>query len=312
MAFVVSSGELATTGAGVTARVRGHVPAGSAVGVRGDLAHPAPGPYRHRVPRTEHRPARHPHLPQGQRHRPSSGSPSTRSRSCSPSPLPGMTPYRFIERLVSDVALYDNWYGIKVKLNGTAADPAGAAHADPPVRRELDPASRSTRPPAGKDFRAGRGDPHPWLLAHRPHVRRVAHRVPAGPAARVRRGVQAAPADVEVRGPSDGCPRPAGRRPGLGRARTSARFREMWRSFTDGGGAEGGTPILEDGMTYDKVGFNPEQAQYIEARKLTREEVQRRRTSSHHRSSGSSTTPRTPTSASSTPTCTRTPWVRGP
>jgi hypothetical protein len=51
------------------------------------------------------------------------------------------------------------------------------------------------------------------------------------------------------------------------------RFREMWRSFTDGGGAEGGTPILEDGMEYKAVGFNPEQAQYIEARKLTREEV---------------------------------------
>jgi phage portal protein BeeE len=34
------------------------------------------------------------------------------------SPLPGMTQYRFIERIVSDRALYDNFYGIKLKLNG--------------------------------------------------------------------------------------------------------------------------------------------------------------------------------------------------
>jgi hypothetical protein len=55
-------------------------------------------------------------------------------------------------------------------------------------------------------------------------------------------------------------------------AKEKGRFREMWRAFSSGGGAEGGTPILEDGMDYKSVGFDPKAAQYIEARKLTREE----------------------------------------
>lgn len=52
------------------------------------------------------------------------------------------------------------------------------------------------------------------------------------------------------------------------------RFKSGWRSLYAGDGPEaGGTPILEDGMTYEAVGLTSEQAQYIEARKLTREEV---------------------------------------
>jgi HK97 family phage portal protein len=52
-----------------------------------------------------------------------------------------------------------------------------------------------------------------------------------------------------------------------------ARFGESWRSYTSGGGSAGGTPILEDGMEYEQIALDPAKAQYIEARKLTREEV---------------------------------------
>lgn len=52
------------------------------------------------------------------------------------------------------------------------------------------------------------------------------------------------------------------------------RFRRNWRASYAGGGADaGGTPLLEDGMTYKAIGLDPKAAQYIESRKLTREEA---------------------------------------
>lgn len=51
------------------------------------------------------------------------------------------------------------------------------------------------------------------------------------------------------------------------------RFRAMWQSqYTGDGPRAGGTPILEDGMSYTAAAVTPEQAQYLETRKLTREE----------------------------------------
>lgn len=52
------------------------------------------------------------------------------------------------------------------------------------------------------------------------------------------------------------------------------RFRSEWQDVYAGHGpGAGGTPLLEDGMEVQSVGFNAEQSQYLEARKLTREEV---------------------------------------
>ncbi|WP_028924201.1 phage portal protein [Pseudonocardia acaciae] len=53
-----------------------------------------------------------------------------------------------------------------------------------------------------------------------------------------------------------------------------ARFRAEWQAQYSGAGPNvGGTPILDDGMTWTSAAVTPEQAQYLEARKLTREEV---------------------------------------
>lgn len=53
-----------------------------------------------------------------------------------------------------------------------------------------------------------------------------------------------------------------------------SQFRTSWRSQYSGGGPEaGGTPVLEDGMTFVPASQTAEELQYIEARKLTREEV---------------------------------------
>lgn len=53
------------------------------------------------------------------------------------------------------------------------------------------------------------------------------------------------------------------------------RFKAGWRSQYQGWSATegGGTPVLEDGMTFVETGQNAVDLQYVEARKLTREEV---------------------------------------
>lgn len=53
-----------------------------------------------------------------------------------------------------------------------------------------------------------------------------------------------------------------------------ARFRSDWNAqYGEDGSDAGGTPLLEDGMTYKPTGITPRDAQYVESRKLTREEV---------------------------------------
>lgn len=52
------------------------------------------------------------------------------------------------------------------------------------------------------------------------------------------------------------------------------RFRAGWQAqYTGGGPQAGGTPVLEDGMEFVSAGINPKEAQYVESRKLTREEA---------------------------------------
>lgn len=52
------------------------------------------------------------------------------------------------------------------------------------------------------------------------------------------------------------------------------RFKRSWGAFTRGGGQEGGTPVLEDGMTYKEVNaFRPKDTNDLEGRQLTDIEV---------------------------------------
>lgn len=52
------------------------------------------------------------------------------------------------------------------------------------------------------------------------------------------------------------------------------RFKRNWQSqYAGSGPGAGGTPILEDGMTFSAVSQTARDLQYIESRKLTREEV---------------------------------------
>ncbi|MEH0431274.1 phage portal protein [Streptomyces stelliscabiei] len=186
-------------------------------------------------------------------------------------PLPGMTTYRFIERLVSDYALYDNWYGIKLKLNNRL--------------RILPTPPTLIRPYGGNWIQP---DKYETAGGRKFNVDEVAHihgysptdlTYGESPIESLRDLIlESAEATKQRAAMWKGGARMTGVlvRPADApdwNAKEKGRFREMWRSFSSGGGAEGGTPILEDGMDYKPVGFNPEQAQYIEARKLTREEV---------------------------------------
>lgn len=52
------------------------------------------------------------------------------------------------------------------------------------------------------------------------------------------------------------------------------RFSEEWRASWSGGGADaGGTPILEEGMTFQDTGFSAKDSEYLGARRLSREEA---------------------------------------
>ena len=52
------------------------------------------------------------------------------------------------------------------------------------------------------------------------------------------------------------------------------RFAASWQAqYTGDGPQSGGTPILEDGMEFTASGVSPKDAQYVESRRLTREEV---------------------------------------
>jgi HK97 family phage portal protein len=186
-------------------------------------------------------------------------------------PLPGMTQYRFIERMVSDYALYDDFYAIKLRLRGRRR----ILPVPPTLIR---PAEGNWIAPKYYDTAGGRQfGPDEVVHIHGYTPETLTHGtspieslrdvlLESTEAAKQRAamwkggarhtGVLVRPPDAPEWGPGE-----------------KARFREMWRSFTQGGGGEGGTPILEDGMDYKPVGFNPQQAQYIEARKLTREEV---------------------------------------
>ncbi|GAA4688051.1 phage portal protein [Streptomyces youssoufiensis] len=186
-------------------------------------------------------------------------------------PLPGLTQYRLVERLVSDVALYDDAYAIKLKVDGRRCLlPVPPTLIRPYGGNWIAPEKYETA--GGRDFGP---DEVVHIHGYRPDA--LTHGsspiealrellLESSEAAKQRSamwkggarltGVLERPMDAPEWSPTE-----------------RRRFREMWRTFSQGGGAEGGTPILEDGMAYKPVGFNPEQAQYIEARKLTREEV---------------------------------------
>jgi HK97 family phage portal protein len=187
------------------------------------------------------------------------------------SPLPGVTTYRLIERLISDLAIYDEAYWVKAVRQGqrlllpippTLIRPAEGNW----IRPDYYETAGGVRFEPDEVMHFHGYSPEDLVVGSSPLDALRALLVEESESTKQRAamwrngsratGVLTRPADAPAWSPE-----------------AKRRFGEVWRTFASGGGAEGGTPILEDGMKYELISIDPQRAQYIESRKLSREEV---------------------------------------
>lgn len=192
-------------------------------------------------------------------------------------PNPATTPYRLMDGLVRDLAIFDRAYWLKMFTAGTPWLLRLPPAAVTPVGSWLWPEAFEYNGTKGKKvfpadqvvhFRgyAPEGD----LAGSSPieSLRRVlSEEYEAG-----RMREQTLRNGARTSGYLER-PAPApGQQPWSDVARE--RFRASWRSQYTGGGPEaGGTPILEDGMKFVPASQTAKDLQYVEVRKLAREEV---------------------------------------
>jgi HK97 family phage portal protein len=187
-----------------------------------------------------------------------------------------LTRYRLIERLVSDVGIYDKAFWVKVRLD--SGEVLGVIPV-PPSRMELK--GDSWLEPEKFVVHGSKGklelDPDQVVYFHGYDPDDL--REGSSPIESLRSMLQE---EYEATRSREQMWRNGGRLSGVLKRpadapkwdpTSRARFGESWKAYTAGGGAAGGTPILEDGMDYVQLALDPQKAQYIEARKLTREEV---------------------------------------
>lgn len=198
-------------------------------------------------------------------------------------PNPTMTTYRLIHTLVSDIAVFDLAYWIKVRdgNNTLGLIPVPAQRVRPRGSNWLAPEEfeirRANTPPGDRSamrtlpadqvvYFRGYSPDHGWygdspmnalrsLLIEEYEAnrqRQAMWRNGARNSAWITR-----PVDAPAWSPT-----------------ARERFRSQFRSAYSGtGGDIGGVPLLEDGMRLETQGMDPKQTQYVESRKLTREEV---------------------------------------
>ena len=187
-----------------------------------------------------------------------------------------VTRYEFVDALVQDLAIYDNAYLLKV----ARTDGGVGLVRLPPLKVEV--LADSWLQPDGYRLTGNRGhvDYPADAVIHFRGYNPTDPRVGSSPLESLRRILAEEAGAAEYREQlwrsgarvSSAIYRPAAAPPWSDKARD--RFITEWRDLYTGQGVQaGGSPLLEDGMTLEKLGFSAEQAQYIEARKLTREEV---------------------------------------
>lgn len=191
-------------------------------------------------------------------------------------PNPDTTHYRLINSLVHDLGIYDAAYWLKMRTDGGAP----ALWRLPPDKTA--PTGDNWLWPEAFLFRGGRGkqtfpaEQVVYFRGHNPSDPRAG----SSPIESLRRTLaeeweagrmreQMLRNGARVSGYLE---RPAGAPDWSPEAKD--RFRQQWHAqYTGNGPHAGGTPILEDGMQFKPASQTAEQLQYIEARKLTREEV---------------------------------------
>lgn len=190
-------------------------------------------------------------------------------------PNPWTTRYRFINALVHDKAIYDNAYLLKVKVDGSTA---GLVRLPPKM---VTPKGDNWLTPEYFEFAGAKGrrqfpaDEVVYFRGYGPD-----QDVGCSPIEALRRTLAEEWTGSEMR---EQIMRNGARASGyIERPNeapewsTTARdtFKTQWREQYAGNGPEaGGTPILEDGMIFKPASQTAKELQYVEGRKLTREET---------------------------------------
>lgn len=196
-------------------------------------------------------------------------------------PLPGkrLTPYDFKYRIVADLAIYDTCFILKVKPDGDGpmgllpvpvplVTPAEESWIEAPYYK-LAVGGQTIEIPGEHMIHIHGYSPEDLTVGESPLMALRDVLLEEYHATQHRQGMWKNGARVS--GVIER-PQPKGNKDWSDEART--RFIREFRDLYSGSGAHaGGVPILEDGMTYKQAGLDPRAAQYIEARKLTREEV---------------------------------------
>jgi HK97 family phage portal protein len=190
-------------------------------------------------------------------------------------PNPWTTRYRFIQALVCDFAIYDRAYWLKTKITTEAN---GLVRIPPQI---VTPEGDNWLTPNGFKVDGTSGTkiyPADQVVYFRGYG--LDKDTGISPLEALRRTLREEFAASEMR---EQVMRNGARMSGyLERPKDSPewsdaarnRFRTAWQSQYSGNGpGAGGTPILEDGMQFKPVSQTARDLQYIESRKLTREEV---------------------------------------
>jgi HK97 family phage portal protein len=190
-------------------------------------------------------------------------------------PNPGTTRYRLIDALVRDYGIYDRAYWLKMKGKGrpyllrlppSRVTPKGDSWLWPEAFEFVGTKGKKTF--KAEDVVHFRGYSPDGDLGGQPPIEALRSVLAEEyEASRMRENTMRNGARV-----SGYLERPVGA-PAWSEG-AADRFRNSWRSQYSGTGAQaGGTPILEDGMKFVAASQTAEQLQYVEVRKLTREEV---------------------------------------
>lgn len=193
-------------------------------------------------------------------------------------PSPYTTRYRAFDALLNDLGIYDAAYWAKVKIADNGA-PGALVRLDP---RKTKPVGDNPFSPDAFELKGSRGkriipaeqivyfrgyNPENALTGCSPIETLRQILLEEWSATGYREQMWRNGARV-----SGYLTRPADAPPWSTKARS--RFRNEWQAQYVGDGPEaGGTPILEDGMQFSAASVTPEEAQWMESRKLTREEV---------------------------------------
>lgn len=192
-------------------------------------------------------------------------------------PNPRTTRYRLIDSLVNDLGIYDNAVWLKTKVDD---QPQGLIRLPPAQVKPIgdtwmwpdgyrftgSKGSRDFRPDEVVHFRGYNPEDSRWGLSPMETLRRILAEEYQASVARDQLHRNGARFAGWIERPKDSTEW----------SRTAARqfAADFHASWSGTGPQAGGTPILEEGMTYKaNPGLTPKDLQYLEVRKLTREEI---------------------------------------